>query len=85
MTTGPRGKVWEWEEGFLPQESWRALVRKNSRDRVANLLHEGRRRKRRLAASPRSTSWSPGLADLSKDRHTERERPECSEPREREK
>lgn len=85
MTTGPRGKVWEWEEGFLPQESWRALVRKNSRDRVANLLHEGRRRKRRLAASPRSTSWSPGLADLSKDRHTERERPERSEPREREK
>lgn len=85
MTTGPRGKVWEWEEGFLPQESWRALVRKNSRDRVANLLHEGRRRKRRLAASPRSTSWSPGLADLSKDRHTERERPKRSEPREREK
>lgn len=85
MTTGPRGEVWEWEEGFLPQESWRALVRKNSRDWVESLLHEGRRRKRRLAASPRSTSWSPGLAKPSKGRHTEQERPERSEPREGEK
>lgn len=57
MTTGPWGKVWEWEEGFLPQESWGALVRKSSRGWVANPLHEGRRRKRWLAASPRSTSW----------------------------
>ena len=57
MTTGPWGKVWEWDEGFLPQESWGALVRKSNRGWVANPLHEGRRRKRRLAASPRSTSW----------------------------
>lgn len=53
----PPGKVWEWKEGFLPQESWCTLIRKNSRGQVANLLHEGRRRKRRLAASPRSTTW----------------------------
>ena len=91
MTTGPWGKVWEWDEGFLPQESWGALVRKRNRGGVANPLHEGRRRKRRLAASPGSTSWLgvQGWPTRQRtgtgsrvDKHAERERPECSGPRE---
>lgn len=92
MTTDPQGMVWEWKEGFLPQESWGALTRKRGTEAGQELCSvrggEEREGREGWLLRPVQPAGRPGLLTCQRtgagghvEKDMEQERPERSETR----